>query len=234
MAEAKDQVQETIAYIDGVCDDYSKLNEMRARLEQTNESNPNEPQILWRLARCLYDLSERQADVEVKKALLTAGHEHAKKAIEIDPNCGPGHKWFGITLSETSEFEGNKAKILAAYTIREAFDKAAAASPQDPLCWHLLGRWCFSIASIGWLERRVASALLASPPESTYEEALQFFLRAEEVKPRQLIENCYYIAKTYYQLSNRAKQTEWLRITAEMEPRGPADAKLRDEARAQL
>lgn len=38
---------------------------------------------------------------------------------------------------------------------------------------HLLGRWCFAVASISWMERKLASAIFASPPESSYDEALR-------------------------------------------------------------
>lgn len=39
----------------------------------------------------------------------------------------------------------------------------------------------FSVASLGWMERTAASALFGTPPSSTYEEALDFFTKAEKV-----------------------------------------------------
>lgn len=37
---------------------------------------------------------------------------------------------------------------------------------------HVLGRWCFAVSNIGWMERSLASALFASPPSSSFQEAL--------------------------------------------------------------
>ena len=31
-------------------------------------------------------------------------------------------------------------------------------------------RWCYGIANIGWMERKLASTLFATPPESSFEE----------------------------------------------------------------
>jgi hypothetical protein len=38
---------------------------------------------------------------------------------------------------------------------------------------HLLGRWCYAVASVSWMERKLASAIFATPPESSYDEALK-------------------------------------------------------------
>ena len=42
---------------------------------------------------------------------------------------------------------------------------------------------CFSVAEVPWYQQKVASAIFATPPTSTYEEALKYFLRAERIEP---------------------------------------------------
>lgn len=60
--------------------------------------------------------------------------------------------------------------------------KANELTPNDATTLHLLGRWCFSVANITWIERTAASALFSSPPSSSYEEALGYFLKASTVR----------------------------------------------------
>lgn len=39
------------------------------------------------------------------------------------------------------------------------------------------GRLCFSVASLSWVERTLASTLYGSPPEATMDEAIESFLK---------------------------------------------------------
>lgn len=60
-----------------------------------------------------------------------------------------------------------------------ALQKALHFNPTDGYAHYVLGRWCYQVASVGWLQRKAAAALFASPPESSYEQALEHFMKAE-------------------------------------------------------
>jgi len=72
-------------------------------------ATPDDSQLLWRLSRAL----KKQADADIKnrKTLLHESLELAKRAVELEPNCGNAHKWCGIALSSSSSFEGTTASI---------------------------------------------------------------------------------------------------------------------------
>jgi regulator of microtubule dynamics protein 3 len=63
-----------------------------------------------------------------------------------------------------------KDKIESAYKVKEYALKALAVDPHDASTLHVLGRWCFSVANVSWIERRLAATLIATPPESTFQE----------------------------------------------------------------
>ena len=67
--------------------------------------------------------------------------------------------------------------------LQEHIDKAIELSPDEAILHYLSGRWCFEVSGLSWLEKKAASALFAAPPESSYQDALQFFLRSEELNP---------------------------------------------------
>lgn len=46
-----------------------------------------------------------------------------------------------------------------------------------------MGIWCYTFAEMPWYQRRIAEMLFATPPSSTYEKALGYFHRAEQVDP---------------------------------------------------
>ena len=64
---------------------------------------------------------------------------------------------------------------------QEHIDRAIELKPDEPLLHYLNGRWSFEVAGISWLEKKAAAALFATPPESTYHDALQCFMKCEEL-----------------------------------------------------
>jgi tetratricopeptide (TPR) repeat protein len=146
---------------------------------------PNNAHVLWRLARAQYDLHEAAKDAPAaeRKELLLKGLSIAHDAVKADASVSAAHKWCGILLTSVGDYESTKVRIGNSYTIRDHFAKAAELDPTDPNAQHLLGRWCVAIADISWIERKAASLVFGTPPKSTYQEALEYFERAEKLKP---------------------------------------------------
>jgi regulator of microtubule dynamics protein 3 len=67
-----------------------------------------------------------------------------------------------------------KDKIASAFKVKEFCDRANQLLPLSPdgtplkdgTLQHLLGRWCFRIASVSWIERKLAKAIIAELPDS--------------------------------------------------------------------
>ena len=95
--------------------------------------------------------------------------------------------------------------------------KALEYNPKDGYAHYVLGRWCFQVASVGWIQRKAAAALFASPPESSYEQALEHFKMAET---RQCFTN-----PSFHSRSDRTFQSD-----ATFEHRTRASSKLFSES----
>uniref|UniRef100_A0A8C3R5K6 Regulator of microtubule dynamics protein 2 n=1 Tax=Cyanoderma ruficeps TaxID=181631 RepID=A0A8C3R5K6_9PASS len=150
---------------------------------------------LWRLARAYGDLFEMTTDAEEKRKYVTDGKIKAEKAVQLDAGSAESHQWFAIMCGYMSQFESVQNKIRNGYLFKEHLDKAIELKPQDPFLYYLNGRWCYSVAQLSWLEKKVATALFGTPPTSTVEEALQNFLKAEEMHPGYSKCNYVYLAK---------------------------------------
>ena len=59
------------------------------------------------------------------------------------------------------------------------------------------------------MQRKVAAALFDTPPESSYQEAEKYFLKAQEIDPSYK-RNAFALAETYYAMSNKSKCKEWM------------------------
>ncbi|XP_038032731.2 regulator of microtubule dynamics protein 2 isoform X1 [Anas platyrhynchos] len=158
---------------------------------------------LWRVARAYGDMFEMTADTEEKKKYVSDGKDKAEKAVQLDANSAESHQWFAIMCGYMSQFESVQNKIRNGYLFKEHLDKAIELKPQDPFLYYLNGRWCYSVAQLSWLEKKVAAALFGTPPTSTVEEALQNFLKAEEMHPGYSKYNYVYLAKCYKDLGQK-------------------------------
>ncbi|XP_036258059.2 regulator of microtubule dynamics protein 1 isoform X2 [Molothrus ater] len=143
--------------------------------------NSDDAELLWRLARSSRDLAQLgSTSAEEKKKLTYDSLEYAKKALEKNESNFAAHKWYGICLSDVGDYEGIKTKIGNAIIIKEHFQRAIELNPKDATTIHLIGIWCYSFAEMPWYQRKIAATLFATPPTSTFQEALRYFHMAEE------------------------------------------------------
>ncbi|XP_075861298.1 regulator of microtubule dynamics protein 1 [Microcebus murinus] len=201
-------------------------------LTQYKESEDAE--LLWRLARASRDIAQlSKTSEEEKKLLVYEALEYAKRALEKNESNYAAHKWYAICISDVGDYEGIKVKIANAYIIKEHFEKAIELNPKDATSIHLMGIWCYTFAEMPWYQRRIAQVLFATPPSSTYEEALGYFHRAEHVDPNFYSKNLLLLGKTYLKLHNKKLAAFWLMKAKDYPPHTEEDKQVNTEA-AQL
>ncbi|XP_062917849.1 regulator of microtubule dynamics protein 1 [Mobula hypostoma] len=197
-------------------------------IEHKNSMNG---ELLWRLARASRDLAHLEStSVEKKQQLTYEALEFAKKALEINEQSFAAHKWYAICISDVGDYEGIKAKIANAYVIKAHFQKAIELNPKDATSIHLMGLWCFTFAEIPWIQQKIAAAFFATPPSSTYEEALQYFDKAEEAEPNFYSKNLLMLGKTCMKLKNKKLALLWLTKARDYPARNEEDKQVQKEA----
>ncbi|XP_069625115.1 regulator of microtubule dynamics protein 2 [Ranitomeya imitator] len=167
------------------------------------EKYGNKVEFLWRLARAYSDMFYLANNVEEKKTYAADGKNVAGKAVELDDKSAGSHRWYAIMCGYMSEFDSVQNKIKNGYLFKEHLDKAIQLHPEEPLQYYLLGRWCYAVSQLSWIERKVAAALFGNPPTATVQEALQNFLKAEEMHPGYSKYNFVYLAKCYKDLGQK-------------------------------
>ncbi|KAM7075358.1 regulator of microtubule dynamics protein 1 isoform 1-T1 [Molossus nigricans] len=206
-----------------------KLYQLLVRYKDSEDA-----ELLWRLARASRDLAQlRGATGEERRALVYEALECARRALERTQASSAAHKWYAICISDVGDYEGIKAKIANAYVIKEHFEKAIELNPKDATSIHLMGIWCYTFAEMPWYQRRIANMLFAAPPSSTYEEALGYFQRAEQVDPNFYSKNLLLLGKTYLKLQNKKLAALWLLKAKDYPARTEEDKQVQTEA-AQL
>jgi len=219
----------------------SKFAELTKFLKDLLVVHPDHVEFLWRLARSLYQEGAEHSDAQVQKSLYQEAYDVAQKLIKVAPDHWSGYKWAGITTSALNDFTGAKERIAAAYDIKEYMTKAEQRAPDDATTKFALGKWCFTVSSIGWVERNAASLLLATPPESTFEEALNYFKQAEVLTAKDpakykttLCQTYAMLGKTYQALKKPTEAAEYHQKCIDSTAYTSSDKKYVDEAKAAL
>ncbi|NWI59122.1 RMD3 protein, partial [Calyptomena viridis] len=137
-------------------------------------------EFLWRLARAHSDMWELTEDMDERQSYASEGKKELELALQKWDQSAECHQWFAILCGQLSEQESIPKRIQAGYVFKEHIDKAMELKPEDPQLHYLLGRWCYQVAHLGWLEKKTMSALFEDPPTATVQDALQNFLRVRE------------------------------------------------------
>merc|ERR1719175_203424 len=182
-------------------------------LQAVQEEERRDPNLLWRLckAQYLYSVLENQDDnKESQRKLIMEAINSGEEALALDSKNSEAHKWFAIALGSRGEFGGVKEKILDGFEFKKHIDLAAELNPRDHITQHLLGRFCYEVSQLSWIERKMASTLFASPPSASLPEAIQHFLQAEKLKPDGWKENRLFIAKCFIGEGDYNQAVIWL------------------------
>ncbi|KAM9063190.1 regulator of microtubule dynamics protein 2 isoform X3 [Sarcophilus harrisii] len=165
----------------------------------------DETEFMWRLVRAYGDMYELSTNMGEKKKYASDGKDLGERAVSQAPKNGYCHLWYGNICGLFAECGGLQNRVKYGHLFKEHIDKALELIPDEPLLYYLNGRYCYSVFKLNWMEKKMASTLFGMVPTSSIEDALNNFLKAEELKPGYSKYNYVYLAKCYKELGNKAK-----------------------------
>lgn len=141
-------------------------------------------------------LEESRGNSYTKKALIVHAKEIAEKSLKLDDTNPQVHIWYALSIGKMGDYQGPRDRLNGGIIYKKHIEKAIELSPNDPFPHYLIGRFMYELSQLSWWERRAAS-LIGTIPEATVDEALEEFLKAEDLYENLWIENELYIAKAY-------------------------------------
>ncbi|XP_016353354.1 regulator of microtubule dynamics protein 3-like isoform X3 [Sinocyclocheilus anshuiensis] len=143
-------------------------------------------EFMWRLARAYSDMCETADNREEKRNYAEQGHYEAEVALTRNGLSADCHKWFAILARLSSQYESIHGKLKSGRVLK--------------------------VSSLGWLERKTAATIYETPPTSSLNEALENFLKAEELNPGFSKPVRLYIAKCHKELGNVSEARNWVHL----------------------
>ncbi|KAL6444449.1 hypothetical protein ACFW04_001946 [Cataglyphis niger] len=219
-----------LAKVDALFDqgDYKSIYNLLSKYKDSKDVD-----ILWRLCRAIYKLSEMASDVEARK-LIYEGYDLICKALDIQEDHYAVHKWMSIFLNSKGTLEGTKAHIKELYNIKKHLLRASELKPTDATTLYMLGCWCYEISSLAWYQRKIISVIFEDPPTSSFEEALMYHENAEKVDPSFYSRNLLMLGKIYLKLNRMEEAVKYLKKAAEFSAKTDDDQKAKQEAQKLL
>ncbi|XP_028459256.1 regulator of microtubule dynamics protein 2 isoform X1 [Perca flavescens] len=184
---------------------------------------------LWRLIRAYCDVHDVSSTLEEKKTHAATGKKVGEEAVSLNPTCAESHQWYAIMCGIMAEYDTVQNKIKNGYIFKDHLDKAIELKPQDPMSYYLMGRWCYAVAQLSWIERKVAATLFGEPPSATVEDALKNFLKVEEIQPGYSKPNYVFLAKCYRDLGQRDKARDMCQAASSMNTVSKEDEEAQKE-----
>ncbi|KAF5288337.1 hypothetical protein FQR65_LT12071 [Abscondita terminalis] len=177
-------------------------------------------EIHWRLCRALFKMScNKNYTHEVHREMIIEAYNLIEAAIQIDPNNANIHKWMAIITDTRASLDGTANRIKSYETVKGHLLRASELNPEDVAVLYMLGRWCYQISSISWLQRKISSLLFETCPISSYEEAHGYFAKAEQLQPRFYLPNLYMLGCTNFHLKQMFRAKYYLNIASKLTPR---------------
>ncbi|XP_015589293.1 regulator of microtubule dynamics protein 1 [Cephus cinctus] len=204
--------------------EYNKIYELL-----NNYRDNRDVEILWRLSRALYKMSKTASEVEAKK-MIYESYDLISTALSIQEDHYAVHKWMSVLLDSKSNYEGMKARIGQLYNVKSHMLRALELNPTDATTLHMLGCWCYHIADLAWYQRKIAAVIFGEPPSCTYEEALEYFEKAEKEDPMFYIDNLLFLGKTYLKLNRKEEALKYLIMASEYPVKNDYDHNAKQEA----
>lgn len=135
-------------------------------------------------------------------------------------------------------------KIKNSFKIKEHLEFALKANPEDATVIFALGKWCFTISEkLGnMMLRAVVSTIFTKPPHATYDEAIEYFMKVEDLLkgPRASyyadlrIRNKVMLGDCYYQQGHYDKAKNWYQAALNYEAISIADKKEQEQAKNKI
>jgi len=206
---------------------YRKNNQTSAERDaflQAHKLEPNNAEILWKLARVYVDLANVEKDKNKKKDLYKQAEIYAKKGIQCAPKNSMCYTYDGIAVGKVALGEGSKEKVRLSAKVKESVEKAIELNPKNDTAYHLLGRWHRNVANLSGVSKAFAKILYGGLPSASNQSATENLEKAIELAPK-FINHHLELAITYQTMKKWNLALKSLDTVDQL----PATAKLDNE-----
>ena len=179
-----------------------KSTEAMAVFLEAEKLDPNNVEILCRLAKTHDEAMVDTGSKEEQKRLAEAALEYARRAAALNPKSAKAQLSMAITCGRLAPYLDNRAKIAHSKLVKEHAEKALSLEPSNSYAHHILGAWNYEMASLSPFLRTLVKLVYGSLPPASFEQAEFFLQRAVALSPTK-VSHRIELGRTYAALNKK-------------------------------
>jgi tetratricopeptide (TPR) repeat protein len=172
--------------------------------------------VLWKLARA--DIQRGMVAPKDEKPRWFASSEGlARRCVALYPDSSEAHFFLSVAIGQMTKVVGGKRKIELSQDVQREAEATLSLDPSHAGAMHVLGRWNYEVAGIGWFSKVAAKIVYGGvPPGASYENAREWFERAIAARPDMPI-NHLWLGETLIKLDDYRGAREELQTCLDLD-----------------
>lgn len=174
----------------------SNIENIVSILENLNDkTNSKDVEVLWRLGKAYYFY----ADIKKDNSFIEKGVQLCEKALQLNDKIANSHKWYAKLITWNVSEKTISDQINAGNLYKNHVEKALELNEKDSILYFMLGEYYFKLSEVPSYQRFLASFIFDTLPYGSYEDAVKYLLKADNINPF-LKHVKLYLAKSYINL----------------------------------
>jgi len=133
------------------------------------------------------------------------------------PDSTEAHFFLAVAIGQVTKVTGGKRRIELSKDVQREAEATLVLDPQHAGAMHILGRWNFEIAGLGWFSKVAAKIVYGGvPPGASYEQAKDWFERAIVIRPDMPL-NRLWLGETLIKVHDYPAAREQLQLCLELD-----------------
>jgi tetratricopeptide (TPR) repeat protein len=151
--------------------------------KQADALRPNDAMILQKISKQYSDATSDTTDLVERKRLSTEALAYAQHAAALEPHNAVNVLSVAICYGKLATFADTRTKIEYSRFVKQYAEQALAFDPNYDYAHHVLGRWNYEIATLGFGTRFLVKLIYGGLPDASTAEAVRQLRRAAELSP---------------------------------------------------
>ncbi len=151
--------------------------------KQADALRPNDAAILQKISKQYSDATSDTTNPVERQQLSTAALSYAQRAIALEPKNPINVLSVAICYGKLATFADTRTKLEYSRWVKQYAEQALALNPDYDYAHHVLGRWNYEVATLGFGTRFLVRIIYGSLPDASTAEAVRQLRRAAELAP---------------------------------------------------
>lgn len=154
--------------------------------QQADALQPGNAYVLQKIARQYSDLVSDQPTREEQKRYAEQALAFSQQAVKLEPDNAVNVLSVAVCYGKLGLLSDTRTKVAHSRLVKEYAERALQLDPRYAWAHHLLGRWHYEVAGLGFTSRFFVQLIYGGLPDADRGEAIRHLKLATNLEPAEL------------------------------------------------